>query len=112
MTPVEHRLWFRLRGRRLGGFKFRRQQGIGSYVVDFYCAERKMVIEIDGSSHGLGDQMKKDEIRQSRIEELGFRVIRYRNDQVVHQLEAVLEDILKHLEQSPHPSPLPRGERE
>lgn len=89
ISPVEQKLWYRVRNRRLGGFKIRRQQAIGLYVVDFYCDEKKVVIEIDGASHGEFEQMQKDPIREKYLHERGFMVIRYRNDQIIHDLETV-----------------------
>lgn len=97
ISPVEQRFWYRVRDRRLGGYKIRRQHQIGPYVVDFYCADKNMVIEIDGSSHGEPDQMREDPIRQRYLEEHGFVVVRYRNDQIVHNIETVLEDLLNKL---------------
>ncbi len=104
ISPIEQIFWYRVRGRRLGGYKIRRQQSIGHYVVDFYCAEKKVVIELDGPSHGEQDQLNTDEMRQKFLEEKGFVVIRYRNDQIFHNLEIVLEDLLSKLN-SINPSP-------
>ena len=96
-SPIEQRLWFFLRDRRLGGYKFRRQQSMGPYVVDFYCAEKNLAIELDGPSHGEAAQRMKDPHRQRFLETQGLTVLRYLNEQIIHELEIVLEDILKKL---------------
>src|SRR5258708_7573125 len=72
-TPTEDILWRSLRSRRLNGLKFRRQHPIGAYIVDFYCHEKNLVVEIDGDSHYLPGAQEKDIIRQSFIEQRGFR---------------------------------------
>ena len=96
-SPIEQKLWYHLRAKRLGGYKFRRQQAIGPFVVDFYCPQKRLVIELDGPSHGEKEQMKRDPLRQQFIEHKNITVLRYRNDQVMHDLETVLGDILKAL---------------
>jgi very-short-patch-repair endonuclease len=109
-TDAEARLWWYLRVRRLGGFKFRRQCPCGRYIVDFICVERRVVIEIDGGQHAT--QRKHDQYRATELESLGLSLFRYWNDDVLVRTEAVLQDILARLS-APHPSPLPaRGERE
>lgn len=82
----------RLRNRQLGGFKFRRQCPVGKYVVDFYCADCRLVVEVDGDSHG--EQIEYDEKRTSELKEVGYEVIRFTNRQVMNELENVLEVIL------------------
>ena len=93
-TQAEQVLWRYLRAKRLKGYKFRRQHGIGPYIVDFCAPHEGIVIEIDGDIHALPDHKEKDKIRQHEIEALGFRVIRYTNEAVLKNLDAVLEDIL------------------
>ncbi len=92
-TPAESRLWAHLRDRRLHGLKFRRQHPLGHYIVDFYCPDRWLVVEIDGDSHA--DQQEYDADRTGWLEEIGCRVIRFTNREVSNQLEAVLETILR-----------------
>jgi very-short-patch-repair endonuclease len=91
VTPAEKVLWKSLRGRRLGGFKFRRQQPVDSFIVDFFCAQAKLILEIDGDSH-VG-QGKKDGERQAYLESLGYRVLRFWNVQVFDDLETVIDVI-------------------
>ena len=83
-TETENLLWEKLRNRQLLGRKIRRQVPIGAYVVDFYCAEEKLVIEIDGGIHET--QQEQDQLRQETLEALGLRVIRLTVDQVENQL--------------------------
>ncbi len=90
-TLAEDKLWQQLRRRNIGGLKFRRQHSIGRFVVDFYCAEAGLIIEVDGPIHdGLVEQ---DSTRQEFIESLGFRLQRFTNDQIENSLESVLKAI-------------------
>jgi len=93
MTPAERLLWERLRDRRAAGFKFRRQHAIGPYVVDFYCAERRLVIEVDGGIHRATRQA--DAGRTMMLEERGCKVLRFANDQVLGETDSVVESILE-----------------
>ena len=92
-TPIEERLWRELRSRQLVGMKFRRQHPIGSFIVDFYCADKRLVVEIDGDSHA--DQIAYDKRRTKWLEDHGYRVIRFTNREVLNQLSAVLEKIMR-----------------
>ena len=108
-TPVELKLWPRLRGRRLGGFKFRRQVPIGRFIVDFYCPALRLVVEVDGDSHA--DQVEYDAARTAWLEEQGCHVIRYPNRDVHQHIGAVLESILAHCHRlTDASSPLPGRE--
>jgi very-short-patch-repair endonuclease len=99
MTEAEKRLWSRLRSRQILELKFRRQHPIGNYIVDFACLEKKLIIEIDGGQHS-GD--KRDEIRDSWLGGEGFKILRYWNNQVLNETDAVVEDIFR---KSNSPSP-------
>jgi very-short-patch-repair endonuclease len=110
---LERRLWLELRDRRLLGWKFRRQVPIGAYIVDFACKERGLVIELDGRQHA---EDRDDSIRTADLEHAGWRLLRFRNNEVSENLEGVLERIAEALREdvSPHPDPLPQageGER-
>ena len=112
MTGPETRLWSALRARQLQGMKFRRQHGIGPYIVDFYCPEQSLVIEIDGDSHADADQIVRDQLRNKYFQSLGLRVIRYFNNDIVKNLAGVLEDLADKLASgstSPRPSLRRRG---
>jgi very-short-patch-repair endonuclease len=95
-TDAEQRLWQHLRNRQINGYKFCRQVPIGSYVVDFLCKEKKLIVELDGSQHNL--QKEYDQQRTEFLISQGYRVVRYWNNQVLQESEAVLEDILRELE--------------
>jgi very-short-patch-repair endonuclease len=92
-TDFERKLWLALRDRRLSGFKFRRQQPIGPYVVDFLCCDAKLVIELDGSQHDLPENLEADRIRTSFLEGNGYRVLRFRNIALIENMDGVLEAI-------------------
>ena len=112
MTPAENRLWLRLRARQFHSLKFRRQHGIGPYIVDFYCSEKAVVIEVDGDVHGVADRMVQDQEREKALRSLGLRIIRYTNDDIMNNVEGVLEDLSQRLlsgSTSPHPSFQRRG---
>ena len=108
-TDVERLLWSHLRGRRLRNFKFRRQQPIGGYIVDFVCVETRLVIELDGGQHS--ELAAQDAHRTTMLEKNGFRVVRFWNDEVLKNLEGVLEEILQQLEAPPSPQPSPASGR-
>lgn len=93
ITGPEMRLWSKLRARQLKEVKFRRQHGIGPYIVDFYCPEQSLVIEVDGDSHADPEQIEKDQRRDRYLQFIGLRVVRYRNDDIMNNLEGVLEDL-------------------
>lgn len=97
MTGSETRLWSRQRARQLQGLKFRRQHGIGPYIVDFYCPEQFLVIEVDGDSHADADQILKDQLRDRYSQSLGLRVVRYINDDILKNLDRALEDLADRL---------------
>ena len=92
MTPAERRLWAVLRGNALEGAYFRRQHAIGTFILDFYCANSKLAIEVDGGSHL--EQEEYDKARTRWLEsEHGIRVMRFTNDDVLRGLDAVVEAI-------------------
>src|SRR5690349_20864113 len=81
-TPTEFLLWQRLKGNQVRGYDFHRQKPILNYVVDFFCHELELVIELDGSSHDVFDTPEYDAIRQREIEELGVQFLRFRNEEI------------------------------
>jgi very-short-patch-repair endonuclease len=90
-TPAEDAVWQRVRNRQIAGAKFRRQYTIERFVVDFVCLERRLIIEVDGEIHQY--QQGEDEIRQAFLESQGFRVVRFRNEDVMGQIEDVVGQI-------------------
>ena len=122
-TPAEQLLWSKLRGFQIHGLKFRRQHGIGSYIVDFFCPERSLVIEVDGDVHHTETQQTKDLERENHLKSLGLQILRYTNDEIIKNLDGVLKDLTRQLlrrstspfplltkagDHSNHPNPLPR----
>jgi very-short-patch-repair endonuclease len=93
-TESEYILWEQLKNKKLGGIKFRRQHPICRFVVDFYCHSSKLVIEIDGGIHKDTKVKENDKNRQAEIEELGLKVIRFSDSDVLFNTTKVLEEIL------------------
>ena len=91
-TPAEVALWENLKGKQLNGLKFRRQQFIGPFIVDFYCPKTGLVVELDGDTHD--GREKSDRQRQLYLEGQGLTVIRFRDSEVMDNMEGVLETIL------------------
>jgi very-short-patch-repair endonuclease len=98
-TEAEQLLWEALRGRKLDGVKFRRQHQLGHFIVDFWCPAYRLVIEIDGAIHD--HLVEHDAERTAEIESRGCRVIRFRNDDVLTNLENVLQRIRAAVQTSP-----------
>jgi adenine-specific DNA-methyltransferase len=96
-TDAERKLWFVLRDRQFGGFKFRRQQPIGPYVADFACFEAKLIIELDGDQHGSDQGMAYDQSRTSFLQKEGFRVLRFPNHEAERNLDEIMETISRAL---------------
>jgi very-short-patch-repair endonuclease len=113
-TDAERLLWFRLRDRRLDGWKFKRQVQIDRFVVDFLCADAKLIVDLDGGHHSQNSERDADRTRV--LEAMGYLVLRFWNHDVIRNTDGVLEEILstvnQHRSEPPHPSPLPVGERE
>ncbi|MBN1851146.1 MAG: endonuclease domain-containing protein, partial [Pirellulales bacterium] len=105
-TEAESLMWYLLRAHRLEGLKFRRQHSIGPFIVDFACVEKRVIVELDGEYH---DQIfHKDQHRQRWLEREGWQVIRFSNDEVLEDVEAVAIAIQRHLSlDSPSPRPSP-----
>jgi len=111
-TPEEGLLWQRLRGRRLLGFRFRRQHSIDRFILDFYCSEARLAVEVDGPIHQYSRE--EDALRQAFLEAQGLRVLRFSNDEVLRHPERVLAQISTLLSSPsrPHPhTPSPQAER-
>jgi len=105
MTEAEARLWYYLRARRFEGVKFRRQQVIEPYIVDFVCYEARLIIEADGGQHA--DKKPSDDDRTAFLNRLGYTVLRFWNDEILNDTDAVLERIHLELRNTPHPIPSP-----
>jgi len=106
-TDAERLIWRNLRAGRFAGHKFKRQQPLGSYIVDFVCFEAMLIVELDGGQHA--DQVNENAVRTVWLESQGFRVLRFWNNDVLANTEGVLERILAAFSPSPQPSPI-KGE--
>lgn len=91
MTDSELKLWSRIRRKQLHGLQFYRQRPIGDYVVDFYCPQAQLVLEVDGSQHTTGAMLKKNNYRDSYLKQQGIKILKFDNLQVLNQLDAVIE---------------------
>ncbi len=89
-TDAEAHLWRFLRSRRLEGFKFRRQHPAGPFVLDFFCEERELAVELDGGQHFLPAEMNRDHARTAYLSSLGITVLRFTNTEALAETEAVL----------------------
>ena len=98
MTEAETVLWWKLRKRQLNNCQFYRQRIIGNYIVDFYCPEGKLVVEIDGGQHYSEQERAKDKMRDGHLADLGLTVLRFSAREVLKNLEGVLEVIDSRLE--------------
>jgi very-short-patch-repair endonuclease len=97
-TAAEQKLWSHLKGRQIGNAKFVRQEPIGRYFADFACRKAKLVIEIDGVTHSTIEEKSKDAIRTAELEKMGYRVIRFSNEEIFGDLDPILEIILRNLD--------------
>jgi len=114
MPSAEYVLWSKLRKRQMMGYKFRRQYSVGPYVVDFYCAELRLAIEVDGDSHFQTDAQSHDREREAFIKSFGIDFLRFRNVEVFEELSAVLDSIARRVLEHPKPPcspPLSKGGR-
>jgi len=106
-TDAERRLWYHLRNRRLGGFKFKQQETIGPFIADFACVECRLIVEADGGQHGA----ERDDRRTAYLNGLGWHVLRFWNNEILRQTDGVLEVILRACDErrkgKPSPCPLP-----
>lgn len=109
-TPAESKLWHLLRAHRFNGVKFSRQIVIEPYIVDFGARMHKLLIELDGDTHG--HQVEYDAARTSFLKQQGYRVIRFTNNDVFGNIDGVADAIAVALATAPLPNPLPIGERE
>lgn len=96
-TKAEKLLWNVFKGKGLGGFKFRRQYGVGRYVIDFYCVKSKLAVETDGGVHDSEESQKYDKDREEFIKNFGIRILRIRNEEVESNIEGVINMIMDEL---------------
>ena len=92
---AERLVWRHLRNRQLGGWKFTRQEPIGPFIADFVCREKMLIVEIDGATRSTDEELLSDGRRKAFLQERGYRVIRFTNEQVYENVEGALEEILR-----------------
>ena len=97
MTDAERRLWSRIRRKQLKNYQFYRQKNIGNYIVDFYCPAAKIIVEVDGGHHYSGENIKKDELRDTYLSGLGFTVLRFSDRDIFKNIDGVLQEIFDRL---------------
>jgi len=98
MTKAEASLWkYALKSKKMVGYKFSRQRPVLNYIVDFMCKDLMIVIEIDGYCHNFEDVVEKDETKQNNLESVGFKVLRYNDEDVLENMENVLLDIKQYI---------------
>ena len=96
-TAAEKLLWTYLRGRRLGGWKFKRQFSVGAFVIDFYCCAARLAVELDGSTHELAEAKENDAEKEKYLKALNIRVLRFSNDEVLSSCDTVINRLLEFL---------------
>ncbi len=111
MTPEETILWELLRNRRSRGVKFRRQVNIGPYIADFLCKEKRVIIEVDGGIHETRDQREHDEARDMYLHELGYSVLRIKNEDIYNDIQQTLQRIHRFLQNTQQTIPSPPQRR-
>ncbi|MBI4726460.1 DUF559 domain-containing protein [candidate division TA06 bacterium] len=106
-TKAEIRLWLHLKGKQVLGCDFHRQKPIGNYIADFYCPKVQLVIEVDGYTHNFEEVVKKDHRKQGYLENLGIMVLRFKDEEVIEDIDSVLKRIEQYItENAPR---LPQG---
>ena len=98
MTEAEHKLWHYLRNKNLDGYRFRRQHPVGKYIADFACVREKLIIEVDGATHGDAHEIAYDKRRTEFLKSEGWCIARYGNEKIYKNIDDVLDDIVAHLE--------------
>ena len=99
-TDAEKILWKELRNRKLNGLKFRRQHPIDKFIADFYCHEKKLIIELDGFIHDAKENIEYDANRTYMLNEIGIKVIRFRNEEVIKDTKVVIKKIKEYVKNS------------
>ncbi len=97
MTEAEHKLWSHLRNKNLNGYRFRRQHPIDPYITDFACLAEKLIIEVDGATHGEANEIAYDARRTKFLESQGWKIARYGNEEIYKNIDDVLDDIYARL---------------
>ena len=107
-TEAERRLWRHLRELKSISFKFRQQVPIDHFIVDFACLSKRLIVEVDGGTHSTDDELHRDAKRERYLQAQGFRIVRFSNFDVRHNLERVMDTVVAALG-TPTPNPSPQG---
>ena len=107
MTDAEKYLWAKVRMKQMKGYQFYRQKPVGEYIVDFYCPKAKLVIEVDGGQHFYDEEIKNDRTRDEYMRNLGLKVLRFSNTDVMNNIKGVVESIEGEIPLNP---PFTKGE--
>ena len=99
-TNAENIFWQQVRNGKLNGFKFKRQHSIGNYIVDFYCASEMLIVELDGGVHNSKDQKEKDRLRDENLIAINFKILRFKNQEILTDINKVKQQIIKSLTSS------------
>ena len=106
-TECERMLWSVLRKKEFAGLRFRRQQPLGPYIADFFCSTAKLIVELDGSQHGLDENVAYDEARTAWLAERGYRVLRFSNEEFLKNRDVIVDSIGRAIVASGVPLPEP-----
>jgi very-short-patch-repair endonuclease len=107
LTDAEQRLWSRLRRKQIAGVQFYRQKPVGNYIVDFYAPTARLVVESDGSHHFELTQLRHDKRRNQYLEQLGLKILRFDDRQVLTETDSVVEEIFRAVSEKKIPPNLP-----
>jgi very-short-patch-repair endonuclease len=110
MTDTERFLWSKLKMKQLNGYQFYRQKPIDNYIVDFYCPALNLVIEVDGGQHFYDDGLEHDKERDTYINSLGLKVLRFTNIEVLKNMQGVIDSIIENMNEIPLVPPFPKWE--
>jgi very-short-patch-repair endonuclease len=110
MTDAERLLWSKIRKKQLHGLMFTSQKPLGGYIVDFYCFEANLVVEVDGSQHYTSNAIEYDKVRDETLKNLELKVLRFTNIDVLENIDGVIEVIERNLSENPLNPPLTKGE--
>jgi len=105
MPKAEQALWSKLKNQQLKGHKFRRQYSVDQYILDFYCPQAKLGIEVDGPSHFKNSKIHSDKNRTQHMETYGIHIVRFTNSDIYENLDGVLNSILDSLTRTDNPEP-------
>ncbi len=109
-TKSEIKLWQYLKGKQMHGYDFHRQKPIGNFILDFFCHELMLGIELDGITHHFGDVQIRDKIKESKLNDLGITVLRFKDEDVYYRIEDVLEAIERYVTEFEKHTPNPSQE--